>query len=158
MRRAVCLIGLVSLASAVFAADPKQGSDPFNGTWEMNVAKSKFNPGPAPKSQTWRFENAGDTRKVTTRGIDAEGKPTLAESTTKSDGKDYPITGNPAADAASVKRSDPFTSEVALKKDGKAVSTLRFRISKNGRVLTITTNGNDATGRAINNVAVYDKQ
>ena len=27
-------------------------ADPVLGTWELNVAKSKYNPGPAPKSQT----------------------------------------------------------------------------------------------------------
>jgi len=26
------------------------------GTWKMNVAKSKFSPGPAPKSQTLKIE------------------------------------------------------------------------------------------------------
>jgi hypothetical protein len=158
MRKAIYLIGLFSLASAVFAADPKQSIDPFNGTWELNLAKSKFSPGPPPKSTTWTFENSGDTSNVTVKGVDAEGKPTLAEATTKHDGKEYPITGNPDADSASVKRINAFNSEASLKKDGKSVSTLRNTVSKNGKVLTMTRKGKDANGHAFNNVEVYDKQ
>jgi hypothetical protein len=40
--------GLLMLcALALVAAD-----NPFVGTWKLNVAKSKFSPGPPPQSQT----------------------------------------------------------------------------------------------------------
>ncbi len=44
-----------------------QGADPRVGTWQLNVAKSKFSPGPAPKSQTLKIEAAGKGERVTQR-------------------------------------------------------------------------------------------
>jgi hypothetical protein len=35
------------------------------GTWKLNVEKSKFNPGPAPKSSVLTYEAAGEGLKVT---------------------------------------------------------------------------------------------
>ena len=39
---------LLAVGNAVVAAAP--AADPVIGTWQLNVAKSKFSPGPAPKS------------------------------------------------------------------------------------------------------------
>jgi len=36
-----------------------QATDPRLGTWKLNVAKSKYEPGPAPKSLTVKIESAG---------------------------------------------------------------------------------------------------
>ena len=38
---------------------PAQESDPLVGTWELNVAKSKYSPGPAPKSETRTYVVSG---------------------------------------------------------------------------------------------------
>jgi hypothetical protein len=35
------------------------------GTWKLNVEKSKFNPGPAPKSSVLTYEAVGEGVKVT---------------------------------------------------------------------------------------------
>ena len=45
-----------------------QGSDPLDGTWRLNAAKSKFNAGPAIKSQTRKYEVSGGHRKTDARG------------------------------------------------------------------------------------------
>jgi hypothetical protein len=37
-------------------------SDPFVGTWKLDLAQSKYDPGPRPKSQTRTWETAGDSR------------------------------------------------------------------------------------------------
>jgi hypothetical protein len=33
--------------------------EPFAGTWKLDVAKSKYDPGPAPKSQTRTWDASG---------------------------------------------------------------------------------------------------
>ena len=43
--------GVVSLSA--------QGNDPRIGTWKLNVAKSKYSPGPAPQSLTVKVEPSG---------------------------------------------------------------------------------------------------
>lgn len=135
-----------------------QATDPASGTWELNLAKSKFSPGPPPKSQTRTFEVTGADVKYTLKGIDAEGKPTLVQYTAKYDGKDYPVTGSPDFDAISLKHVDAVTTEATTKKGGKVVATTKRVVSKDGKTLTLTTIGTNAKGQAVNNVTVFDKR
>ena len=51
MKRLLTVFAVIFLAMAAEGLVIAQ-SDPFVGTWKLNLAKSKFNPGPAPKSQT----------------------------------------------------------------------------------------------------------
>jgi hypothetical protein len=55
------------------------------------------------------FAAAGNGIKVTTKGIDAAGKPTATEYTAEYDGKDYPVTGSPDYDTVALKRLDAAT-------------------------------------------------
>src|SRR5712691_10991315 len=96
-----------------------QAADPLVGTWELNIAKSTYNPGPAPKSETRTYVVVGQDIKATSKGVDADGKPTSGQWTVTYDGKDRPATGSPDLDALSLKRIDTFTSEFTLKKAGK---------------------------------------
>jgi hypothetical protein len=58
-----------------------------------------------------------------------------------------------------IKRLDAYTVDGVEKKNGKQVSTVRSVVSKDGKTLTMTTKGVDASGHPnSNNVAVYDKQ
>jgi hypothetical protein len=54
MRFAYTALTLCLLAQPLFAAD-----NPFLGTWELNVAKSTYSPGPAPKEVNVKFEQRG---------------------------------------------------------------------------------------------------
>ena len=148
---AVCLVATSSLSS--FAQ-----TDPFIGTWKLNLAKSKFSPGPPSKSITLTYEAAGQDVKVTVKITDAEGKPIDTQSTANSDGKDYPVTGNPDWDTVARKRIDAYTMEITRKKAGKVVSTATSVVSKDGKTRTVTENGVNAKGVKISNTLVYDKQ
>jgi len=101
---------------------------------------------------------AGQEIKATSKGVDGAGKPTNASWTIVYDGKDRPLIGNPDADVLSLKRVDNFTTEFTQKKAGKVVSTGTRVVSKDGKVLTITTKGTNARGQAINDLEVYDKK
>ena len=134
--------------------------DPAIGTWKLNLAKSKYSPtGLAPKSGTTKIEPFGKNGvKLTADGVDPQGKPTHVEWSADADGKDYPVKGNPDADAVSLKRIDANTVEVTNKKGGKVMTTARWVFSNNGKTRTNTTKGTNAQGQALNNVAVFDKQ
>jgi hypothetical protein len=134
-----------------------QATDPAAGTWELNLATSKFSPGPPPKSLTRTYEVTGARVKYTAKGIDADGKPTLVQFTAKYDGKDYPVTGSPDFDAISLKRIDASKSEATLKKAGKVVQTITRVVSKDGETLTLTVKGTNAKGQTVNDVLVFDK-
>jgi hypothetical protein len=48
-------------------------NNPSIGTWKLNLTKSKYSPGPPPKSQTGTYEAAGNGVKVTVEGIAGDG-------------------------------------------------------------------------------------
>ena len=96
-----------------------QAADPLIGTWELNIAKSTFTPGPAPKSESRTYSAVGPDIKATSTGVGADGKPTSGQWTVNYDGKDHPATGSPDLDALSLKRIDAFSAEFALKRGGR---------------------------------------
>jgi len=110
-------IGL-TIALCFIAVAVGFASDVNIGTWKLNEAKSKLAPG-APKNNTVAYEIVGDKVKATLNGTDGAGKPTHNEWTGKFDGKDYPVTGDPASDSRSYKKVDDHTLDVTVKKDGK---------------------------------------
>jgi hypothetical protein len=145
---------LVALTLNVAAA----AADEQSGTWKMNPAKSKYSPGPSPKSVTVNISSDADNIKLTSDGIDASGNPTHVEYTAKYDGKDYPITGLPNVDTIALERLDPTTIRSTWKKGAQVVMTVTSVISKDGTTRTSTFKGKNAEGKDVNNVVVYDKQ
>lgn len=127
------------------------------GTWKLNEAKSKFAPGTG-KNHTVVYAAAGDSVKITVDGTDANGKATHSEWTGKFDGKDYPVTGDSAADTRSYKSVDDRTLEFTVKKDGKVTVNGRVVVAADGKTRTVTTSGTSAKGEKFENVAVFDKQ
>jgi hypothetical protein len=132
-------------------------SNPFVGTWKLNLAKSKYDPGPPPKSQTRTWDASG---KVSVEGVGATGKPMAYGYTLKNDGKDYPTTGAipNGAETVATKQINANTLEANFMRGGKHAETTRFVVSKDGKVLTITAKGSLASGESFNNLIVWDKQ
>jgi hypothetical protein len=135
-----------------------QAGDPVIGTWKLDLTKSKYSPGPPPKSLALRFEAAGEGVKLTSDGVNAEGQPTHTEYTANYDGKDYPIAGSATADTVSLKRIDASTVERTDKKGGKIVETRTRKISSDGKMLTVAFKGTDAKGQPFNNMLVFERQ
>ena len=155
-------VGIAAVVMTMVVAIGSQSgfaqADPFIGTWVLNVAKSKFQPGPAPKDQTSIYEASGQGVKVTTTASTAAGKPTTTAFTASYGGKDYPVTGSPDYDTVSLKRVNPNTVELTRKKAGKVVQTGTNVVSADGKTRTVTTAGVSAQGQTFNNVSVYDKK
>jgi hypothetical protein len=57
---ATAIVVLAVVSGSLFAQ-----SNPLVGIWKLNVEKSKYNPGPAPKSLTRTVEPNGDGVKDT---------------------------------------------------------------------------------------------
>lgn len=143
------------LLTGVSLANPDNAWD---GTWELNVAKSKFDPGPPLKSQTRTIRTEGDMQTVTIKGANAEGGSVATKSTYRLDGKDYPIIGSADVDALAMKRVDESTVSGAIKRNGKVVSQVTRTLSKDGKVMTVTTKGTNPAGQPMNNVLVFDRR
>ena len=128
------------------------------GTWTLNVAKSKYSPGPAPKSANTKIEAAGAGVKVTVDQVFPDGTRHW-EYTANNDGKDVRVVGNnPDGDMIARTRINATTVETVNKQGGKATITNTSVISSDGKTRTVTTKGTNARGQVVNNVAVYEKQ
>ena len=153
----VAVVVAVVTAVAVFAA-PAFAQDPV-GVWKVNVAKSKYSPGPPPKSSTITTTAvAGGSFKSVNETVPATGAPTKTEVTYKFDGQDNKITGNPNADTQSYTRVDDRHWTVTSKKAGKVTLTSKIELAADGKSRLTTQTGTDAQGRAVNNTIWYDKQ
>ena len=150
---------VVALLTASLPAIIHAQSDRTIGTWKVNLAKSKYDPGPPPRSETRIYEAFGkDGIKGTFNRVDAAGKPITISYAAQYDGKDYPYMGAPEIDTIVLKRLDGNTTEATLKKNGKVVQTTRSVISTDGKTRTQTVSGVDAKGQKLNNVVVFDRQ
>ena len=154
--RSSLTVGVILVAGlAVLSA---QGADPRVGTWQLNVAKSKYTPGPAPKSQTLKIEAAGKGEKVTSEIVTASGDKAVTEYTADYDGKPHPLTGSDTADMVTLKRIDSHTTERVDTKGGKTMTTYHRVVSKDGKTMTVTTKGTNAQGQATSSTVVFEKQ
>ena len=146
------MVGMAATWS-VRAAD-----DPSNGTWKLNLAKSKFDPGPAPKSSTVTVKIENGTETYSSETVNAEGKTMNMAFSAKLDGTDSPMTGNPMGDTISIKHPSPNKLEGSIKHGGKVTVTVHVVVSADGKTRTVTQTGKNADGKALHDVLVYDKQ
>jgi len=160
MKRTVSFVTFVVLIVSAASLLLAQG-DLFVGTWKLNLAKSKYGTAQAPKSQTRTVEPQGEGVKITMEGVAADGSRIEYSYTTNYDGKESPISGAGQANGAdtfAVKRVDANTYTTTGTKAGKVVTRNKTVVSKDGKVMTITSKGVDANGKPRNVVNVWDKQ
>ncbi len=150
----------IALLTVAACCTLRAQSNPLVGTWKLNVTKSKFDPGPAPKSLTRTIEAQGDGVKYSFEGVAADGKAVSYGFSVKFDGKDNPIAGSipSGADTISAKRTDANHYVATLKKGDKLIGTSKVTVSKDGKVTTVDSSGVTAAGVKTHDVQVYDKQ
>jgi hypothetical protein len=152
------LVGAIISFGTAAVASAADTPDPAVGTWTLNLEKSKFSPGPAPKSSTRTYAQTADGLSMSVDGVNADGSTISQKSTFKYDGKDYPISGSADYDTLTLKRVNGSTVSSKQKLAGKVVGHTTRSISAHGKVLTLSSKGKMAGGTSFHNVAVYDKQ
>jgi hypothetical protein len=152
------LLQTIGFAAMLAFATVATAANPAVGTWQLNLAKSKFHPGPAPKSDTRTYTESADGITMTWKSVAANGKEITVQSTFKTDGKDYPVTGSPNFDTLTLKQVDSNTVHSIQKKGGKVIGESTRSISKDGKELTLASKGTGADGVAYDNVMVYDRK
>ena len=152
------LLTTIGLAAMLAFTTVAMAANPVVGTWQLNLAKSKFSPGPAPKTDTRTYTESADGITMTWKSVAADGKELNVKSTFKTDGKDYPLTGSPNFDTLSLKQVDSHTVHSIQKKGGKVIGETTRTVSKDGKELTLASKGTSIDGVAYDNVMVYDKK
>jgi hypothetical protein len=153
MKRCLYVVSLAGLAfaSAVLLAAQGDQNNPFVGTWKLNVAKSKFNPGPAPKAVTVTISADG---KVSVDEENAEGK-SLTWSYTSSADTAAPIEGMENSTVVEKRSGNTVDHDW---KFGDTSMKGHGVLSKNGKTMTYTMTGTDSQGRPVHNVEIYNRQ
>jgi hypothetical protein len=139
-------LALISTAALMImsAASSADTSNPFVGTWVLDIAKSTFDPPPPLKSHhvaitaepEGKFHNSIDI-------VEGDGTRTHLEFTTALDGKAVPVTGYPYADSVRVSQVGPRTQKEVFLKGGKAVETGSFTVSADGKTMQGPISGTD---------------
>jgi len=132
------------------------------GTWQLNVGKSKSEPGPLVRSEQRIYSSAADERlTLIVDGIGASGAAYSYRATGRIDGNDCPLVGSGTrngADSTSWLRVDSQTIDSKVKKAGTVVNHVQLEVSGDGKVLTLRERGTDAGGAATRGVRIYDKR
>ena len=154
------LSGILVLAAAGLLLAQKNS---VSGGWKLDAEKSKFNPGPGPKSATLTIDTSGAGVKTTYDEIEADDSHIGYEYSTTEDGKDYPVSGTArtailgGAETVVVRHASN-SLVVHFMKSGQIVATNNTVVSKDGKTLKITSQGADAKGQPLSSMTVWNKQ
>ncbi len=156
MKSATLVAGLLVLMGQLTVAQNQR----FVGTWKVDVAKSRYQPGPGPKSETLRFEPAGEGFKVSLDGVNEQG-PYHSEGTGKFDGIDVPVAATPARQARftyAFARIDDHTWDIVIKVNGERRILVHNVVSDDGKTMRGVSSAVTNQGLNTSQVVIYDKQ
>ena len=156
--RAVIIALIFAIGVTTTISLSAQAGDPLTGTWELNLAKSKFTNIPAPKSEIRTYVVDGQQEKMTMERISAKGDLVISEFTATRDGQDCPQTGKSLYDSISISPVDALTANYTHKKAGKLVGDGTRVISKDGKTMTILFKGTGPKGQPLEATFVFDKR
>jgi hypothetical protein len=143
----------ITLCTLLAAAAP----DPILGVWKLNLARSRFNPGPAPRSQTRTYVETPKGIQVTIRSVGANGRSSTIAFPERYDGRDYPVQGSEVADALALVRINDYMAEATMKHGSRVVASAKRLITDEGKTLVIDYK-EPSPERPVDNELVYDKQ
>jgi len=153
----VVVSALVTTALPVVAQFRSTAEPPpqLIGTWRLNVAKSKYSPGPPLRSETREYTRQSDGVKGVVSRVHSDGRTERFEYMANF-GQDIVVTGVPDYDRVTLRKVDELTSDAVLSHAGNVYGVARRVIAADGRSMTITFDRKSTEDR-VHNVAVYDK-
>jgi len=151
---AVAGLGLTALAGTAFAGK----MDALIGDWDLNIAKSRFEPRPPMKKYTMKVIAAGAGHLlIKSDWIEADGTAGHVEYSTAFDGKPIPIIDYPFADTVTDTAVNATTWQSVWTKDGRIVERELETISADGKTFRETDQGRDEKGRKFKNHLVFER-
>jgi hypothetical protein len=156
--KATLCLTLAVATTVIVSLSAQAAGDPAAGTWELNVEKSKFIPGPPPMSKIRTYEVTGQQDTMISRTVDAKGNQTVHQYKANRDGKDYPFEGWAMADTIAMTPVDSFKMTYTMKKAGEVVVTGIREVSQDEKTMTITMKFTTAQGQKVDNTEVLEKR
>lgn len=160
LRRRTVIVMVLALANVGARAEQSPSAsrapDHLVGVWQLNIAKSRYFPGPGPKSETRTYTRDGENVEGVIQRVFSDGRSERIEYIANFD-REYPVAGTEAYDHVVLKRIDEFTSEAVLSHGGRVYGIARRVIASDGKSMTITFRRENESGPSVYNVAVYDR-
>ncbi len=128
---------------------------PLHGTWIANLSKSTRHANHQFQNATMRFDVGTDTVVLSYEGVNASGKHESSTQTIHADGQERPVPGAPGIVAIST--LEPRRLESSARKDGVVLGRGTYEVDEEGRTLTATVSGVDASGKPFDQVIVFDR-
>lgn len=110
----------------------------WNGTWHLNVAKSRFASSAKEQSETRTYSIAGNKITMKSNSKNMSGKAMSFSYSASWDGKWYPMVGNPNADRISLTAVSDREIKASSQLHGKPSAESRATVSADGKHLTLT--------------------
>ena len=151
------LIAVAALTTANMTGasqSPAADQDPVLGQWRLDVSKSKYTPGPGPKSETRSYRLTEEGVRAVIVRTHQNGRVETIEYGADYDSVNHVI-GTPDYDAVQLTRITAYVSEATLSHAGKKFGTARREIAKDGMTMVVTFRQDSQT--RIHNVAHYVK-
>ena len=154
------LTGVAILCAALTLHAAQSGTtandDLLLGTWQLNVTRSTYVPGPGPVSETRTYKRGPNGVEGTIQRRFADGRSERIEYVAEYD-RVYPVSGTEAYDHILLKRLDERTAQAVLSHAGRVYGVARRVVAPSGASMTITLNRETAQGSKMINTAVYEK-
>jgi hypothetical protein len=148
----------ITASPSVSAVQFRSAAEPppqLIGTWRLNVAKSKYSPGPPLRSETRVYSRSAEGVKGVVSRVYSDGRSERFEYMANF-GKDIMVTGIPEYDSVTLRKVDELTSDAVLSHAGNVYGVARRTIAPDGKTMTITFDRKSQESR-VHNVAFYDK-
>lgn len=169
MRKSSGVICMVLLAVSLFAQETMsktksggksatEASNPYNGTWKFNPAKSHFSdPASAIKSLTVNVKAGNSKFDWSTKGANAAGPMNLTY-TGATDGKPHPLAGDPNAKSIAYTKTENNGLNATWKDaKGNVVLTQSIAMSSDKNTVTIETKAMGKDGKESTATEVYER-
>ena len=159
MKRLINLLALV-VVTAVAAGTLMAQTTLFQGTWKLNLEKSKYEGTQAPKSLTRTVTAEGTGLKYSFEGEAADGSKISYSFSSKLDGSDSAVSGagTPGgADTVALTKVSGHKMTGVLKKGGAKIGTVWTALGPDNKTVTVNTKAK-IDGKEVKTQQVYDKQ
>jgi len=152
----IALVAVSTVPVLTAQSSSSKAPDQLVGAWRLDVAKSRYRPGPPPTSETRTYVRDGENVLGVIERTFADGRRQRIEYTANYD-REYPVTGTEEYDHVVLKRIDKQTSEAVLSHAGRVFGTARRVIAEDGKSMTITFRRDSESGVSVLNSAYYEK-
>lgn len=133
-------------------------ADAFKGTWKLDAAKSRLGKDTGRNNVVnYEFEFPGLRTKVLIDGVDANGHAFHSVWEGRFDGKERPVSGDPASDSRSYTKVNDNTLDFTVKKAGKVVASGRIVVAADEKTRAVTSWSTNSKGKKVKSIAVYDR-